>query len=286
MAIDVLCLEQIKKDFGKTEVLKNINFVIEKGSVYGLVGQNGAGKTTLLRLITGLMKPTEGNISLHTETPYIGYMPQSCRFDDRQTVAGTVSFFSALRKKENVEGLKLCKKLELDTAKKVKHLSPGQQKKLQMVIAMIGDPDLYILDEPTAGLDPGATYEMGKLLKEIRNNGKSMVISSHILQDMDIVCTNVVIMESGKLIYNQELESSYIVKTSPIEEALLERLTAQFELSASDDRMIVHVKTDQNGVAELIKMLTFNAVDIFEVSLSKVKNVIHQQLRMGEKEGQ
>lgn len=286
MGTHVLCLERIKKDFGKTSVLSNINFVIEKGSAYGLVGQNGAGKTTLLRLITRLMKPTDGCISLHTEMAYIGYMPQSCRFDDRQTVAGTVSFFSALRNQENVGGLQLCEKLGLETTKKVKHLSPGQQKKLQMVIAMIGDPDLYILDEPTAGLDPSATYEMGKLIKEIHNNGKSMVISSHILQDMDAACTNVAIMENGKLIYNQKLESSYIMKISPIEDEMFQRLTTQYDLSASDDRMTIHVKTDKNGVADLIKTLTFNSIDVFEVSLSKVKNVIYEQLHMGEEEEQ
>lgn len=284
MGTQVLCLEQIRKDFGKTKVLSNINFTISKGAVYGLVGQNGAGKTTLLRLITGLMKPTDGRISLHTETSYIGYMPQSCRFDDRQTVAGTVSFFSALRKTEAVEGFRLCEKIGLDMVKKVKHLSPGQQKKLQMVIAMIGDPDLYILDEPTAGLDPSATYEMGKLIKEIHDCGKSIVISSHILQDMDTVCTNITIIENGKLIYNQELESCYIVKTSPITDAVLQSLTAQYVLNVSDDRMTIHVKTDKNGIAELIKIFTFNSVDVFEVALSKVKNVIREQLHLGEEE--
>ncbi len=284
MGTHVLCLEQIRKDFGKTKVLSNVNFTIEKGAVYGLVGQNGAGKTTLLRLITGLMKPTDGRISLHTETSYLGYMPQSCRFDDGQTVAATVSFFSALRKTEAVEGLRLCEKIGLDRNKKVKHLSPGQQKKLQMVIAMIGDPDLYILDEPTAGLDPSATYEMGKLIKEIHDCGKSIVISSHILQDMDTVCTNITIIENGKLIYNQELESCYIVKTSPITDAVLQSLTAQYVLNASDDRMTIHVKTDKNGIAELIKILTLNSVDVFEVALSKVKNIIREQLHLGEEE--
>lgn len=125
MATQVLCLKQIRKDFGKTKVLSNVNLIIEKGAVYGLVGQNSAGKTTLLRLITGLMKPTDGRISLNTETSYLGYMPQSCRFDDGLTVAATVSFFSALRKTEAVKGLRLCEKIGLDTDKKAKHLSPG-----------------------------------------------------------------------------------------------------------------------------------------------------------------
>ena len=163
---------------------------IEYGEVYGLIGQNGAGKTTLLRLISGLMKPTKGTVNLQTGKPFIGYMPQSCRFDDNTTVSETIRFFARLRNADTKESVSFGKKLKLDMSKKVKHLSPGQQKKLQMIIAMTGEPDLYVLDEPTAGLDPNATFEMKGIIKGIHQKGKSIIISSHILQDMDEICTN------------------------------------------------------------------------------------------------
>lgn len=83
----------LKKAFGKTEVLHDVNLAVLKGEVYGLVGQNGAGKTTLLRLIAGLMKPTGGSISIYTEKDFIGYMPQNCRFDGGTSVADTIRFF-------------------------------------------------------------------------------------------------------------------------------------------------------------------------------------------------
>ncbi len=109
--------------------------------------------------------------------------------------------------------------------KKVRHLSSGQQKKLQMVIAMIGEPDLYILDEPTAGLNPNAAFEMKSVIKGIQDKGKSIIISSHILGDMDEICTNIAIMEHGQLTYNNEIESFYIIRTSAIPMPVFQKLS-------------------------------------------------------------
>ena len=276
----ILAVEHLNKCFGQAEILHDVDFSVSRGDVYGLVGQNGAGKTTLLRLIAGLMKPTKGNILCYMEKDYIGYMPQSCRFDGAQTVASTIQFFSALRNADMQNGLRLCQKLELDTAKRVKHLSPGQQKKLQMVIAMTGDPDFYILDEPTAGLDPNASHEMNKLIQELHQQGKSILISSHILQDMDDICTNVAIMESGRLIYDRQLESSYIIETSIVPDKLFTQLAQKFSLSSNQERTLIHAKTDREGVAALIGALTANSVLVYEAVHSNVKDVVQEQLHM------
>ena len=280
MDTQILAVEHLNKCFGQAEILHDVDFSVSRGDVYGLVGQNGAGKTTLLRLIAGLMKPTKGNILCYMEKDYIGYMPQSCRFDGAQTVASTIQFFSALRNADMQNGLRLCQKLELDTAKRVKHLSPGQQKKLQMVIAMTGDPDFYILDEPTAGLDPNASHEMNKLIQELHQQGKSILISSHILQDMDDICTNVAIMESGRLIYDRQLESSYIIETSIVPDKLFTQLAQKFSLSSNQERTLIHAKTDREGVAALIGALTANSVLVYEAVHSNVKDVVHEQLHM------
>lgn len=280
MDTQILAVEHLNKCFGQAEILHDVDFSVSRGDVYGLVGQNGAGKTTLLRLIAGLMKPTKGNILCYMEKDYIGYMPQSCRFDGAQTVASTIQFFSALRNADMQNGLRLCQKLELDTSKRVKHLSPGQQKKLQMVIAMTGDPDFYILDEPTAGLDPNASHEMNKLIQELHQQGKSILISSHILQDMDDICTNVAIMESGRLIYDRQLESSYIIETSIVPDKLFTQLAQKFSLSSNQERTLIHAKTDREGVAALIGALTANSVLVYEAVHSNVKDVVQEQLHM------
>lgn len=282
----ILTVKHIKKCFGKTEILHDLDFSVKTGEVYGLVGKNGAGKTTLLRLIAGLMKPTQGAVTLHTQKNYIGYMPQSCRFDDRQTVSNTISFFASLRQADIQESIQLCRKLGLDIAKKVRYLSPGQQKKLQMVIAMAGDPDLYILDEPTAGLDPDATYEMGQLIKGLHNQEKSILISSHILQDLDEICTNIAIMEDGHLIYNQELENSYILSTSALTDGTLALLLQEYSIETNAGHTVLRVRTDKQGIANLIKILVMQSISVYGVSRSNVKNVVQEQLHMADTEEQ
>ena len=280
MSQQVLQISNLKKSFGKSKILKGINFSLQKGEVYGLIGQNGAGKTTLIRLITGLMKPSCGNISLTTEKNYIGYMPQSCRFDDNSSVAKTIGFFANLRKVEVDDSFDLCKKLGLDRIKKVKHLSPGQQKKMQMIIAMMGNPDLYVLDEPTSGLDPSATYEMTQIIRSIHGTGKSIIISSHILQDMDSICTSVAIMDKGDLIYNRTIENSYIIKTRPLSGELLDTIKSRYSITYNIDHTVLTVKIDKDNISDFIKYLTSSSVDILEVTVSNVKSIAQEHMNM------
>lgn len=276
----VLNMVNLKKAFGKTEVLHDISLSVLKGEAYGLVGRNGAGKTTLLRIAAGLMRPTGGSISINTEKGYIGYMPQSCRFDDGASVADTIRFFAAIRRVDHVKSFSLCRKLELDTKKKVKHLSPGQQKKLQLVIAMTGEPDLYILDEPTAGLDPNATYEIMSMIKSIHKNGKSILVSSHILHDLDEICTNIAILEKGRLIYDRELEDCYVIKTGPIPGPKYDMLAKKYSMVGNENRTVLHVKTDKKGISELVKALAADSIAIYEVSSSNVKAIVSEQLHI------
>ena len=275
----VLQVKNLDKSFGKSKILHGINFTIDKGEVYGLIGQNGAGKTTLLRLISGLMKPSSGSITIYTDRKFTGYMPQSCRFDDHNSVANTIRFFAALKKVDVSDSFALCEKLNLNMSKKVKHLSPGQQKKLQIVIAMTGDPDFYILDEPTAGLDPNATFEMMEIIKSIHRRGKSIIVSSHIISDMDEICTNVAIIEKGKLTYDRRLEESYIVKTSPIPSVIVDVLIERYSLQTNEDKTVLYVNADKDIVSELIKELTAHNINIFEVSAFNVKNVVQRQMK-------
>lgn len=274
----VLRTEKLTKSFGKIEVLHNIDISIEQGEVFGLIGQNGAGKTTLLRVICGLMKPTKGSVKLQSGKPFIGYMPQSCRFDDSTTVADTIRFFAKIRKADAKDSSLFGERLNLDLTKKVKHLSPGQQKKLQMIIAMTGEPDLYILDEPTAGLDPNATFEMKNIIKDIHNRGKSIIISSHILQDMDEICTNIAIMENGQLIYNNEIESCYIINTTPISKQLLENRLAEYKIVSDEFGTSHTVKIAKEQVPELIAILVSQKIGVYKVEASNVKNIVQEQL--------
>lgn len=266
------------KTFGKTEVLKDIDYTLRRGEVYGLIGQNGAGKTTLLRLIAGLMKPTGGQIALNTQKRFIGYMPQSCRFDENSTAVHVLGFYASLRNAEVQESIALCKRLNFDCTKRVKHLSPGQQKKLLMLIAMAGDPDLYILDEPTAGLDPAATDEMSQLITMLHERGKSIIVSSHILQDMDTVCTDVAIMERGRLIYNRSVGSRYTVKTNPLSGEIVSAVQKQYHAVYHQEQSVLTVEAGREEIAGVIRLLTTLSADIYEVTRSDVKTIAREHM--------
>ena len=279
MSNSVLQVKNLEKSFGKSEILQNINLTVNKGEVYGLIGQNGAGKTTLIRLICGLMKPSGGSITINTDRQFTGYMPQSCRFDDHNSVANTIRFFADIKKVNVRDSYALCEKLKLDMNKKVKQLSPGQQKKLQIVIAMTGDPDFYILDEPTAGLDPNATFEIMEIIKSIHKQGKSIVVSSHIISDMNEICTNVAILERGKLSYDHRLEESYVVTTSPVPLNVVNVLMKRYPLQMDNDNTTLYVSADKNTVSALIKELAAYDINVFEVSAFDVKSVVKRQMQ-------
>jgi ABC-2 type transport system ATP-binding protein len=117
-------------------------------------------------------------------------------------------------------------------------------------------------------------------IESIHRDGKSILISSHILQDMDEICTNIAILEKGKLVYSRELEGSFVIRTEPIPLSTYTGLAEKYCLTGNDDRTILHVKTDPSGVSELVKALAACGVSIFEVSSANVKSIVHEQLHI------
>lgn len=209
-------------------------------------------------------------------------MPQSCRFDDNSTVLDTICFFARLRNADVKESALLGEKLKLEMNKKVRHLSPGQQKKLQLVIAMTGEPELFILDEPTAGLDPNATFEMKNIIRNIHKQGKSIIISSHILQDMNEVCTNIGIMQSGQLTYYNEIECCYIFRISAISKEIFAMLSNNFHISVDEFRTTLTAEICREQVPQLISALCLQGISIFEVTTSNIKDIVNEQLCLEE----
>lgn len=279
MEKQILITTDLVKDFKDKKVLKSINMKIYKGHVYGLIGKNGAGKTTLLRTITGLMKPTSGTISFSMDKTYIGYMPQSCRFDDKSTVKETLSFFTGIKNASIDSSIELARKLDLDLTSKVRLLSPGQQKKLQIIIAMIGEPEFYILDEPTAGLDPVATHEILKIIKSIHKQGKTILISSHILQDMNNICTDIGILKDGKLSYSQAFGKIFQIKTGGISEDYLDSLSKKYSFEYAQNVLLLK-DYPLNNIPALIKELVQNDVNVYEASIMNLEDLALEKMEV------
>ena len=275
---EVLAARHVAKRFGAFEALADVDFTLEEGAVCGLIGENGAGKTTFLRVLLGLMKPTAGAVARDTGKPYVGYMPQSCRFDGRLSVEQAIRFFSKIREIPPAQSLALCGTLSLERRKPVRTLSPGQQKKLQMILAMMGDPELYVLDEPTAGLDPSAAREMGEIIRDLRSRRKSVLISSHILEDMNDTCTEAAILSRGKLLCHERLASSYLIKTSPVSRQALAELRGLFPVTASESGTVLRMRTDASKVPDLVRQLVACDVDVLEVSPGGIRNLVQDVL--------
>ncbi len=204
--------KNIEKRFGKYEVLKNISLNIEPGKITAIVGPNGSGKTTIIKSILGLVKPDSGeilinNVSVIKEFLYrkeIGYMPQVASFPDNLTVSEVFNMISDLRKQQINGSAEIIKTLNLqpELNKKIRTLSGGNKQKVSACIALMFNPKIIILDEPTAGLDPVAAANLKKKIIEQRNAGKTIILTSHIMAEIEELSDNILFLIEGKIVFN------------------------------------------------------------------------------------
>lgn len=211
-------LKNITKQFGNFKALDNISFKIEKGEIVGFLGQNGAGKTTTMKIITGLSEPTEGEVFLNNEKigkknkTRIGYMPENTPLYSSLTVREFIDFMGeikGIKKLERKNDVKeLIEKLNLKDVenKIIKNISRGYKQRTSLAGALIGNPEILILDEPTVGLDPKQVVEIRNLIKSLQ--GKcTILLSSHILSEISQMCDRVIIIDKGKIIATDKAEN-------------------------------------------------------------------------------
>ena len=219
---EILVMNNVCKKYGNTEVVKNLSLSINKGEAFALLGANGAGKTTTIKMILGLAKKSSGNISIE-EGAGIGYSPETPYFPPYLTAMEVMRYYagiedeSSLNKEKGSKSMKginrpfrkkdktyLKSILETvgleDTNTKVKNYSKGMVQRLALAQALISDPDILILDEPTAGLDAVGRKHNIELLKKFKDEGKTIIINSHILHDIESICDRGVIMNKGEII--------------------------------------------------------------------------------------
>ena len=210
-------VDRLTKSFGPFIAVDDISFSLKRGEVLGFLGPNGAGKTTTMRMITGFLSPTKGNISVcgHDVSEYpieikekIGYVPEGAPLYGEMTVMNFLKFIANIRKipknKINDSIHNVIKKLGLELVlyQQVETLSKGYKRRVGLSQAIIHDPDVLILDEPTDGLDPNQKHEVRKLIKEMAST-KAIIISTHILEEVDAVCTRAMIIAKGRMIVDK-----------------------------------------------------------------------------------
>lgn len=204
-------LKNVTKKYGEFKALDNVSFKIEEGEIVGFLGQNGAGKTTTMKLITGLLEPTEGQViindkkNLKKSETIIGYMPENTPLYDSLTVKEFIDFMAELKgikkakRKEPVKELiKLLNLVDVEN-KLIRNISRGYKQRVSFAGALIGNPEILILDEPTVGLDPKQIIEIRNLIKFLKKN-HTILLSSHILSEVNQICEKVIIINKGKII--------------------------------------------------------------------------------------
>jgi ABC-2 type transport system ATP-binding protein len=209
----MITAENLTKKFGRKEVLKEMNFFIEKGETVGVVGPNGAGKSTLLKILATLMTGTSGSIQVagfdgrkekKKIREKIGYVPQEIAVYHELTARENLRFFAKLAKNSSEERwMRRCEEWRLaeHLDKKVKLLSGGNQRKLNILIALLHDPEILILDEPTVGIDISAKQEIVNDLRQLGSEGKTILYSSHDAQELETLCTSFLILKEGELLF-------------------------------------------------------------------------------------
>ncbi len=266
----------LTKKFGDTTANDDISLHVNKGEIYGLIGLNGAGKTTLIRMLLGMIKPDNGHIQLleNNLTPNfslwneIGFLVETPFSYPNLSVRENLDIFFDLRKLKDPALIdKVIDQLKLTTYKnkKAKHLSLGNQQRLGLAKALLHQPQLLILDEPTNGLDPAGIVEIRTLLRSLTENGASVLISSHLLSEVAQMAHRIGIIHEGKLIkelYAGELEAQLLKKvvihTKDNGKAIAHLKKSEFDAQIVGDRIYA---TDERAITspELITKLLSDA---------------------------
>ncbi len=213
----MIVTENLSKSYGKVKALIDVSITFDKGQAITLIGPNGSGKTTLIKCLLGLVISDTGSILFAGEDikggyqyrNKIGYMPQIGRYPDNMTIAQIFELMLDLRqKKMNEVDHELIESFGLDNmmSKRMRTLSGGTRQKVSAAIAFMFNPEVLILDEPTAGLDPVASEVLKEKIKKEKEQGKLIIVSSHILSDLDELITQIVYLQEGKIYFQKSIE--------------------------------------------------------------------------------
>jgi len=208
--MNVIEIKNLTKSYGKARGITDVSFNVEKGEIFGFIGPNGAGKSTTIRTILSLIYPTSGSATIFGKDciefgpdirKEIGYLPSEIFYYDNMKVIDLLKYSASFYKKDCSKRItELAQIMDLDLNKKIDDLSFGNKKKVGIVQGLLHSPKLIILDEPTSGLDPLMQQKFFELLEEENKKGATILLSSHILSEVQRLCTRVAIIKEGKII--------------------------------------------------------------------------------------
>jgi ABC-2 type transport system ATP-binding protein len=210
--MDMLTITNLKKSYGKTQIIKDLNMTVNPGDVYGFLGKNGAGKTTTFQMISDMLKKDNGTIHLEDGIS-MGYLPETPSFYEYMTALEYLKFLGQICKCQKDYIIELLELVGLNKHrnKRIKNFSRGMKQRLGIAATLIHDPDIILLDEPTSALDPEGRKEVNDLINKLSQAGKTILLSSHILSDIERVCNRYGILHNGTIVkeWSKEEETTH-----------------------------------------------------------------------------
>lgn len=290
--------KNLTKNFGNLTAVDDLNLTIQDGDIFGFIGPNGAGKTTTMRILVTLLEPTRGKAFINgldvskngkNVRRLVGYMPDFMGVYDDLKVFEYLEFFAAAfgierkKRKSIVEGVLELTDLQSKQSVTVDSLSRGMQQRLGLARVLIHDPKVLILDEPASGLDPRARIEIRELLRELKRMGKTIMISSHILSELEEICDHIGIIEHGRLVFSGTMEeilsrlgiqNKVRVRVANNQSKAVELLTALPQIQQVrifDDNIVVTFNEGQDGDGIIARTLVNAGLDIVSIQPERLK---------------
>ncbi len=294
--MEILEIDNLRKEFGTVVAVNNIGLSVKKGQVWGLIGPNGAGKTTLLRMLATVLRPTSGSVQLLgfdlakeylQIRRHLGYLPDFFNLYNDLTLRECLEFFAKAYKVED----KLIPKrvdevldyIELQTKRDdfIRHLSRGMVQRMGVGVLLVHDPDVFLLDEPASGLDPKARIQLRAVLKKLSREGKTIIISSHILTELSGFCSHIALMNEGNIVLQgavddiqQKVFDSRKIRISVLDDCdkavqLIEKFSNTKIETVRDNEIIVEISAGESELAALNSHLVSKDIKVFSFGEEK-----------------
>lgn len=282
--MSILTVENLHKNYGYIKALKGVSFSVPRGSVYGILGPNGSGKTTLLGIIMNVLKATSGSYKLFDETPtehhrkQIGTLLETPNFYHYLNAVQNLKIASAIKGHSEVDIDRVLGLVDLLARKhsRFSTYSLGMKQRLALASCMLGNPEVLVFDEPTNGLDPVGIAEIRELIKKLNKEGKTIIMASHLLDEVEKVCTHVAILQKGTLIthghVDEILVNEDIVETGAASPEKLQQLLQAYPNAT-------HLKVNEQYVELFFPAGTASLENINRFCFEKGVTLNHLRLR-------